>query len=655
VERSGISANVTQVLAVRDLHIGFGRGPDVVEGVALEIRRGEKLALVGESGAGKSLTALSIIGLLPRGSAVRKGSVFFDGVDLNGLSERARNRYRGDRIGMIFQEPMSALHPGLRVGDQIAESIQVHNPALTRREVRRRTLGLLTAVGIPDPERRAQEHPHTWSGGMRQRAVTAIAISNDPDLLIADEPTTALDVTVQAQILALLSQICEERGTSLLLISHDLGVVSQVADRVAVMYAARLVEEAPLDDAFDRPRHPYTRGLLLSRPEAAPPGTRLHHIPGRPPAPRSFPPGCRFHPRCALADERCAVETPELTAATEGSRVACFHWRAVTPPAAPTANPTRRKVGETLLDVRQLQIHFRRRRPQSPICAVDGVSFEIGAGETLALVGESGCGKTTTARAIMRLIDTTAGSVQFRGVDITRLPESHLTGFRREAQIVFQDPRASLNPRRTVRQIIEASLRIHGLPKAGAVERGLDLVGLDIDHADVLPHELSGGQRQRVAIARALVLDPSLIVLDEPVTALDVSIQAQILNLLQDLRERLGLAYLLIAHDLGVVRTLADRVAVMYLGRIVETGPVGRVLADSTHPYTRLMLDSIPKRSSPPLPAPGEVPDPGAPPPGCRFHPRCSWAGPECSAVEPVLVERDGLWSACHHPLTGQH
>ena len=643
------------VLAVQDLHIGFGRGPDVVEGVTLDIRRGEKLALVGESGAGKSLTALAIIGLLPRVATVRKGRVMLDSVDLTGLPERLRNRYRGNRIGMIFQEPMSALHPGLRVGRQIAESIEVHNPSLTRQEVRRRVLALLEAVGIPDPERRAREHPHTWSGGMRQRAVTAIAIANDPDILIADEPTTALDVTVQAQILALLSQVCDRRGTSLLLISHDLGVVAQIADRVAVMYAARLVEQAPIDDVFDRPRHPYTRGLLLSRPEVGIPGTRLQHIPGRPPTPRAFPTGCRFHPRCALADDGCAANAPELGTTDGGGQVACFHSDAVAPPTTLQLSPPRRSVGDNLLEVRNLHVHFPRRRRQSPIRAADGVSFEVATGETMALVGESGCGKTTTARAVMRLVDATSGAVVFRNADITRMPERQLARFRREVQIVFQDPHASLNPRRTVRQIIEAPLRIHGMPRVDAVGRALDLVGLDSDHADVLPHELSGGQRQRVAIARALVVEPSLIVLDEPVTALDVSIQAQILNLLQDLRDRLGLAYLLIAHDLGVVRTVADRVSVMYLGRVVETGPVGRVLDDPTHPYTRRLLDSIPSRSWPPIPAQGEVPDPGSPPSGCRFHPRCGWATRECADVEPTLVERDGLASACHHPLAAQN
>ncbi|MFP5333411.1 MAG: dipeptide ABC transporter ATP-binding protein, partial [Acidimicrobiia bacterium] len=628
------------------------REPDVVEGLDFEIDRGEKMALVGESGAGKSLTALSIIGLLPHGCTVRRGTIAFDGVTLNELPERVRNRYRGGRIGMIFQEPMSALHPGLRVGDQVAECIEVHNPWLTRRQVRQRVLSLLTAVGIPDPERRAQEHPHTWSGGMRQRAITAIAIANEPDLLIADEPTTALDVTVQAQILALLTQICDTLGTSLLLISHDLGVVSQIADRVAVMYAARLVEEAALDDVFDRPRHPYTRGLLLSRPETAIPGSRLQHIPGRPPTPRSFPSGCRFHPRCGLADDRCRDDTPELDTITDGGRVACFHWESVALPAPTRDRGTKRGTGHTVLEVRDLQVHFGRRRRQTPIRAVDGVSFEIGEAETLALVGESGCGKTTTARAVVRLVDPTAGSVRYRGSDIMHLSEQELGRFRREVQIVFQDPHASLNPRRTVRQIIEAPLQIHGISREGAVDRVLELVGLALDHADVLPHELSGGQRQRVAIARALVLDPSVIILDEPLTALDVSIQAQILNLLQDLRDRLGLAYLLIAHDLGVVRTLADRVAVMYLGRIVESGPVSAVLSAPTHPYTRALLDSIPNRSSPPLHAFGEVPDPGTPPSGCRFNPRCRCAEPRCAEVEPVLVERDGSWSACHYPLT---
>lgn len=653
MERRRVASNVTAQLSVEGLHVGFGAGPDVVEGLTFAIQRGEKLALVGESGAGKSITALSIIGLLPRGCAVRAGQIVFDGQDLNVLPERARNRYRGGRIGMVFQEPMSALHPGLRIGDQIAEAVEVHNPSLTGREVHRRVVELLAAVGIPDPDRRAREHPHTWSGGMRQRAVTAIAIANDPELLIADEPTTALDVTVQAQILALLSEVCDERGASLLLISHDLGVVSQIADRVAVMYAARLVEEAPLDEVFDQPRHPYTRGLLLSRPEAAPPGTRLHSIPGRPPAPRAFPAGCRFHPRCPIAGDRCRREVPELVATSDTGRTACFHWEAVAPPTVPVDPTGTRRVGERLLEVSDLQVHFSQRRGSDPVRAVDGLSFDISEAETLALVGESGCGKSTTARAILRLIDPTHGRVTYRGADITRAQERDLPRFRREVQIVFQDPHASLNPRRTVRQIIETPLQIHGLPRHGAVERVLDLVGLDIDHAEVLPHELSGGQRQRVAIARALVLDPALIVLDEPVTALDVSIQAQIINLLQDLRDRLRLAYLLIAHDLGVVRTLADRVAVMYLGRVVEIGPVGRVLTAPTHPYTRVLLDSIPSRSVSAVAVRGEVPDPASPPSGCRFHPRCAWASPVCSEVEPVLVARDEVRSACHHPLTG--
>lgn len=648
------------LLEVEGLRTLIGQGPGAVravDGVGFRIRRGEAYALVGESGCGKSMTALSILGLVPRPAArIVEGSVRLDGTDLLRLPERELRRVRGRRIGMVFQEPQTALNPVLSVETQIGEALTRHL-GLRGRARRERVLALLREVGIPDPERRLREYPHQLSGGMKQRVVIAMAIACDPDLVIADEPTTALDVTLQAQVLELLRRERERRGMALLLITHDLGVVAENADRVAVMYAGEIVEEAPRGRFFREPRHPYTRGLFEALPDRRKRARPLAAIPGSVPSLAAPPPGCRFAPRCALADARCRAEAPGWTELGEGHRVRC-HAVAGGRAAAPAAPPPPRRAapaaaGAALLEVRGLAVHFpvRKgvlRRTVGHVRAVDGVSFALAAGRTLALVGESGCGKTTAGKAVLQLLRPTAGSVRFDGTELTRLRGRALRRRRRDMQIVFQDPYASMNPRMLVGDIVAEGIVAQRLAATRAererrVAALLEQVGLPADAARRYPHEFSGGQRQRICIARALAVEPRLVVCDEPTSALDVSVQAQILNLLRGLQDRLGLAYLFISHDLAVVSYLAHEIAVMYLGRIVEHGPVDAVLDRPLHPYTEALLAAAPavdaatgRRT---VRLAGEPPSPVSPPPGCHFHARCPRAMPRCREAYPPETE----------------
>ena len=632
-----------------------------IDGIDLDIRRGETFALVGESGCGKSMTTLSITRLLPENGRIEGGSVELDGVDLLGLSEAQMRDIRGRRIAMIFQEPATSLNPVLTVGYQIAEVIERHT-GLRGAAVRKRAIELLDAVGIADSARRIDEYPFQLSGGMKQRVMIAIALAADPDLLIADEPTTALDVTIQAQVLELLKSLQRERGMAILLITHDLGVVAGVADRVAVMYAGQIVETARREDFFRAPQHPYSLKLFAALPTAAKRGAPLDVIPGQvPPLSAQFD-GCRFAERCAHVWERCRIEAPDWTAVAAEHAVRC-HLREAE--AAGTRTPERQAAlyrvapgsagsGSPLLEVQDLRVHFPIRkglfkRVVGHVKAVDGVSLRVEAGRTLALVGESGCGKTTVGKAILQLIRPTGGSVRFEGVELTQLRGEALRRRRSDFQIVFQDPYASLNPRMRIGDILLEGINALGdaeskRTRERRVAELLEQVGLPADARYRYPHEFSGGQRQRIAIARALAVRPKLIVCDEPTSALDVSVQAQILNLLRELQREYGLSYLFITHNLAVVEYLADEVAVMYLGRIVERGTVAEVLGAPKHPYTRALLAAVPRIEGERevLRAAGDLPSPVSPPSGCHFHPRCPHAWEKCADEYPPDFDLSG-------------
>ena len=583
-----------------------------IDGLSLSIARGETFALVGESGCGKSMTALALMRLLPDNGAVTAGSVSLAGTDVLALPERRMRAIRGGRIGMIFQEPATSLNPVMRVGDQIIEAIEAHT-ALRGDAARARALQWLRRVGIPEPERRIDDYPFRMSGGQKQRVMIALTLAAEPDFLVADEPTTALDVTIQAQILDLLRDLQREQGMGLLLITHDLAVVSGMAHRVALMYAGQIVEVAPAGEFFAHPKHPYARALLRALPDAGHRGRALEAIGGTVPALNRTFEGCRFVERCTLAQPRCHQTAP-LLEERGGRWVRCL--RAGDAADAPTAAGSSAGSGvarapalasRPLLDVQSLSVRFALRsgvlqRRVGAIDAVRDVSFSIASGRTLALVGESGCGKTTTGKAIVQLLRRQAevsGQALFEGQDLFSLQGEALREMRRQVQIVFQDPYASLDPRMRVGEILEEGLialrpDVTADERLARLEQLLQRVGLRVDALRRYPHEFSGGQRQRIAIARALAVQPKLIVCDEPTSALDVSVQAQILNLLRELQAELGVAYLFITHNLGVVAYLADDVAVMQAGRIVEHGPAAQLLHEPQVHYTRELLAAVP-------------------------------------------------------------
>ncbi|MEA2934362.1 MAG: peptide/nickel transport system ATP-binding protein ddpF [Variibacter sp.] len=662
-----------RLLEVHDLKTYFDTDAGAikaVDGVSFHLDRGETLAVVGESGSGKSVMSMSIMQLIARPPGrFAGGRIMFNGDDLLTKSEREMRRIRGNEISMIFQEPMTSLNPVYTVGDQIAETIVLHQ-GKSRSQALRAAIEMLELVGIPEPAQRAWNYPHQMSGGMRQRVMIAMALSCGPKLLIADEPTTALDVTIQAQILELMRKLQKETDMSMLFITHDLGVVAEIADRVLVMYAGQAVEEATADAIFAEPKMPYTIGLLDSVPrvdKAALHRERLRAIPGNVPNPASLPPGCAFHPRCRFVIELCRTETPRLQDTGEGHMSRCWRWNDLATgniaPAAIVATPQRKQAAarKLLLEVKALRAYFPVRggvfsRVVSNVKAVQDISFTVDEGEVVGLVGESGSGKTTAGRAILRLVEPTAGEIWFKGRDIANASKAERRELRKEMQIIFQDPFASLNPRMTIGDAIGEAFDIHKLAKGKAkrerVASLLERVGMSADHMNRYPHEFSGGQRQRVGIARALAVDPKFIVADEPVSALDVSIQAQVVNLLQDLKEELGLTLLFIAHDLSVVEYLSDRVIVMYLGKIMEIAPAKELYANPIHPYTEALLSGVP------IPDPkikrqrillkGEIPSPMNPPSGCVFRTRCALAIAECAQIVPSLEEvRPGHFKAC--------
>ncbi len=668
------------LLEVEDLHVHFVTTRGVVravEGISYRVRPGETVALVGESGCGKSVSSLAIMRLLakPAGRIVA-GRIVFQGRNLLDLTEDEMRAIRGRDIAMIFQEPMTSLNPVLTIGFQIMEPLLIHL-AMTQEQARARALELLKMVGIPDPERRLDQYPHQFSGGMRQRVMIAIALSCSPKLIIADEPTTALDVTIQAQILKLMKDLSRDLGIAMVIITHNLGIVARYADRVNVMYAARLAEQGTAAAVFAKPLHPYTAGLLRSVPRLDKPrGLKLETIDGLPPNLLDPPPGCRFAPRCRAKQDACVAASPPLVEAEPHHFSACVRAREMAQ-VGPTglglqsANPQppapkSLDASQPLLRVHELRTYFEvgaglqmLKHTKLEVRAVDGLSFEVFRGETLGLVGESGCGKTTVGRTLLRLEQASSGEIVFEGHNVTRATGQQLKDYRRKIQVIFQDPYSSLNPRMTIGEIIAEPMQVYRLvPNARAarekVAELLAQVGLFEYMAERYPHELSGGQRQRVGIARALAMQPSFIVCDEPVSALDVSIQAQIINLLEDLQQKYQLTFLFIAHDLAVVRHISDRVIVMYLGKVMEIADRDTLYADPLHPYTKALLDAVP------VPDPqiearreyrvlgGEVPSPLNPPLGCVFHTRCPLATVECKMVIPELREvRPRHFAAC--------
>jgi peptide/nickel transport system ATP-binding protein len=666
------------LLSVEDLHVQFTTSRGVVravEGISYTVNRGEVVAIVGESGCGKSVSSLAIMRLLPRATAkIPRGRILLDGRNLLELSDDDMRAVRGREVSMIFQEPMTSLNPVLPVGLQIMEPLFIHLK-MTEEQARARAIELLGLVGITDAKRRLDQYPHQFSGGMRQRVMIAIGLACNPKLIIADEPTTALDVTIQAQILELMKDLSRRLGIALVIITHNLGIVARYADRVNVMYAAKIIEQGTADEIFLKSAHPYTVGLMRSVPRLDEPrGTRLETIEGLPPDLLAPPAGCRFAPRCPHRIEICS-QPIELRKVISEHSAACHRVEEMI--AGKLTLPQQRSLhhaadaidhGRSILDVDHLKKYFSVKLQRgglfssetATVRAVDDISFAISPGETLGLVGESGCGKTTVGRVVLKLDDATAGTIRFNGVDIAGLRSGEMRDLRRKIQVIFQDPYSSLNPRMTVGEVIGEPLHVYKLvPDQKRVEERvaelLQQVGLFPYMAERYPHELSGGQRQRVGIARALALEPTFIVCDEPVSALDVSIQGQIINLLEDLQARLGLSYLFIAHDLAVVRHISDRVAVMYLGRIMELADRDELYARPLHPYTKALLDAAPipdpkvERSRAPRALRGEIPSPLTPPSGCVFHTRCPIAEDVCRREIPQVRElQPGHVVACH-------
>ena len=681
---------MTSVLEIRDLSTHIQLTKSVVHAVGnvdLSIEPGEALGLVGESGCGKSMTGLSIMGLLPPGGKIVSGSIKLDGRELVGLSDAELRAIRGNDVAMIFQDPLTSLDPTKTIGYQVAEPVRLHKRTSKAAAMARAT-EVLGLVGLPRPAERLGDYPHQLSGGMRQRVMIAMALSCEPKLLIADEPTTALDVTIQAQILALLHDLKDRLGMAMLLITHDMGVIAGHADRVQVMYAGRMVEVTTTPELFQHMRHPYTRALLASIPRLSQDGSRrLLTIGGLPPDLAQPPAGCRFAPRCGRATDKCRDQEPPLTGETAAHLFSCWHpvdgagdagtGNGATARAAAAGVSRMGPDSETavapvspLLEVRDLVKEFPvtsgliLQRQIAAVHAVSNVSFTVAAGETFGLVGESGCGKTTIGRVVVALERPNAGSVLLNGQDISALSGAELRKQRRDLQLMFQDPYASLDPRMRVGSIIREPLSIQRAGTRQEQQRRvfelLDEVGLPRNAVERYPHEFSGGQRQRIGLARALTLNPKVIVADEPVSALDVSIRAQVLNLMKRLQADHSLTYIVISHDLAVVKYMADRIGVMYLGKLVEMGSAEDIYQRATHPYTAGLIATIPvpdpaeARARKGAGIKGELPSPVTPPSGCRFRTRCPFVQDLCAEEEPQLRSfGPGHVAACHFPLQG--
>ncbi len=720
----------TPLLEIKDLHTDIEIRSGVVRalsGVDLVVNAGETLGVVGESGSGKTMTALSLMGLLPQGGRVSSGSMLLEGEDLTAMPPASVRKLRGTKVGMIFQDPLTSLNPTMKIGLQVCEPLRVHEK-MPKKEALARAVEILKRVGMPRPESVVSSYPHQLSGGMRQRVMIAMALVCQPRILIADEPTTALDVTTQMQILDLIDELRDEYQMGVILITHDLGVVAGHTDRVSVMYAGRIVETAPTKTLFTEPRHRYTSSLMAALPERAlAERTRLFSIPGAPPSLTDLPVGCRFAARCLWATDQCRAAYPGLGG--EGAHTyACFHpvLEGDESPAAlqarldaeraadeagagstdragagvaegtrlgsadqagagggegsgsgtaspveaadakgPAAPPTEPAPRRALLDVKEASREYESagsgffKRDKGVVSAVDRVSITVRKGETYGLVGESGCGKSTVGRLIAGLEPPSGGAIELDGRDLATLKGRDAVRIHRDVQMMFQDSYAAMDPRMRIDQILAEPMSIQRTGDAQQIaERIMEIleqVGLTEEILDRYPHEFSGGQLQRIGFARSLTLAPDLIVADEPVSALDVSVQAQVLNLMKDLQEELGLSYLFISHDLAVVQYMADRIGVMYLGRIVEEGPAEEVVANPRHPYTKALIDSIPvpdpafEHADDAIKLTGEPPSAINPPEGCRFRPRCPFATDECLAQPPL--SGGGHRVACHHPL----
>ncbi|WP_302701785.1 ABC transporter ATP-binding protein [uncultured Actinomyces sp.] len=677
------------LLDIQDLHTDIEIRSGVVHalsGVDLHVNPGETLGIVGESGSGKTMTALSLMGLLPQGGRVSSGSIYLDGQDLTKMPLHAKRKLRGTKVGMIFQDPLTSLNPTMKIGLQVCEPLRVHKK-MSKKDALERAVEILKRVGMPRPEIVINNYPHQLAGGMRQRVMIAMALVCEPRILIADEPTTALDVTTQMQILDLIDELRDEYQMGVILITHDLGVVAGHTDRVAVMYAGRIVETAPTKTLFTEPRHRYTSSLMAALPERAlAAGTKLFSIPGAPPSLTNLPVGCRFASRCLWAGAECVERYPDLSG--EGFHTySCFHPvqegdespaelqaklegsapidEAVAEPGARVVYGEVEDTDEVLLDVKEASREYASsgsgflKRDKGVVSAVDRVSITLKKGETYGLVGESGCGKSTVGRLIAGLEPPSGGAIELGGRDLATLKGRDAVRIHRDVQMMFQDSYAAMDPRMRIDQILAEPMSIQKTGnKRQMAERIMEIieqVGLTEEILDRYPHEFSGGQLQRIGFARSLTLAPDLIVADEPVSALDVSVQAQVLNLMKDLQAELGLSYLFISHDLAVVQYMADRIGVMYLGRIVEEGPAKEVVENPKHPYTKALIDSIPvpdpefSHDDQAIKLTGEPPSAVNPPKGCRFRPRCPFAGEECK-MQPLLTEETHR-VACHHPL----
>ncbi|QYO78801.1 ABC transporter ATP-binding protein [Devosia salina] len=656
IKTENASAAGAALLQVRDLHTHFLTDDGTVKavnGVSFDIDRGERIAIVGESGSGKSAMAMSLLRLLAYPGRVVGGEINLNGRDLNRMSERQLNQVRGREVGTIFQDPMSSLDPVMRIADQMVPPIMRHLE-MNAEKARAEAIGWLDRVGIPDPTRRIDAYPFEMSGGMRQRVMIAMALSCRPRLVIADEPTTALDVTIQAQIVELLKDLTAETGAAMIFITHDLGLVARFAHKVGVMYAGKLVEFGPVRDIFAHPCHPYTQSLLDTIPPVDEPQRRkLAQIPGFPPDMKLPLTGCAFRDRCAAAHEHCASDTPGLSPRGPGHRAACFlpeglgearrQQTEAIPPLVRNADD------RVVVEVFNLHKHFTGRsllpwRVPPTVRAVNGISLNIREGETLGIVGESGCGKSTVARLLLGLDPVTSGDIYVEGM----------------AQMVFQDPSSSFNPKMTLFDIIAEPLVVTGrgsrAERTARVHELLEQVGLDTSYAARYPSQLSGGQKQRVAIARALAIKPSVVVADEPTSALDVSVRAQIINLMVDLKRQLRVSFVFISHDLLTVSYISDKIAVMYLGEVVEYGPADEVFRNPLHPYTQALIAAVPlpdpvaEEARIKKPLSGELPSPLDLPPGCAFASRCPRATEFCRAEKPVLQAYSGSReAACHY------
>jgi peptide/nickel transport system ATP-binding protein len=684
------------LLDIQDLHteIRLRRATvHAIDGVSLTVNPGECLGIVGESGSGKTMTALSIMRLLPGGGHITGGHIYLDGKDIAALSEDKMDQVRGNQIGMIFQDPLTSLNPTMTIGDQIAESVRLHRGA-SKAEGLARAVEVLGLVGMPKPAERVGNYPHQLSGGMRQRVMIAMALACEPKLLIADEPTTALDVTIQKQILELIDSLRHRLGMAVILVTHDLGVIAGRADRVAVMYAGRIVELTSTERLFANPRHPYTEALFDALPEKAADEKagikRLYNIPGQPPDLTAPPQGCKFAPRCRYAQDKCKEIEPSLTEGGVSHDFRCFfpvgspeEVRDSSTPFASVAEeqpvvaasgdrsfaPGSGSALQPLLRVEHLVKNFTvtagavMQRKVGEVSAVADVSFAVPAGSTFGLVGESGCGKTTIGRLIVGLEKPNAGSIVLNGKNLAKMSTRERRHNSRMVQLMFQDSYASMDPRMRVNTILREPMVIQRDGSRSQQQKRisaiLNEVGLPAAAAERYPHEFSGGQRQRLGLARALILRPSMIVADEPVSALDVSIQAQILNLMRDLQREHGLTYLFISHDLSVVRYMSSVIGVMYLGKLVEVGPAADVYFRPVHPYTKGLIDTVPvadpslEKAKQAQGVRGELPSAVAPPSGCRFRTRCPFAQDLCAQEEPPLrsFTAFGHLAACHFPL----